>query len=103
MKGKRNLQMSIHRSTNDFTKLAEMGAFQDGFNSIDHTQAEHLLAREEAAMTIDGGWALPELANTATPEVLEKLEVTVLPMIEGGRRKAEYYIRRSRNGLCIKQ
>ena len=67
--------------------LAEMGAFQDGFNSIDHTQAEHLLAREEAAMTIDGGWALPELANTATPEVLEKLEVTVLPMIEGGNGK----------------
>ena len=36
--------------------LAEMGAFQDGFNSIDHTQAEHLLAREEAAMrlTVNG-------------------------------------------------
>ncbi len=67
--------------------LAEMGAFQDGFNSIDHTQAEHLLAREEAAMTIDGGWALPELANTASPEVLEKLEVTILPMVPGGQGK----------------
>lgn len=68
-----------------FQNLAEIGAFQDGFNSIDHTQAEHMLAREEAAMIIDGGWALPELSAAASPEVLEKIEVTILPTIPGGK------------------
>lgn len=70
-----------------FQHLAEVNAFQEGFNSIDHTQAEQMFAREEAAMLIDGGWALTELANSASEEVLENLEVTVLPEIEGGEGK----------------
>jgi raffinose/stachyose/melibiose transport system substrate-binding protein len=68
-----------------FQNLSEIGAFQDGFNSIDHTQAEHMLAREEAAMLIDGGWAIPELSATATPEILENIEVVKLPTIPGGK------------------
>ncbi|GAB2723368.1 extracellular solute-binding protein [Paenibacillus thermoaerophilus] len=66
-------------------QLADKKAFQDGFNSIDNTQMEQMFAQGKAAMMIDGGWALTNLAANATKEMLEKIEVTVLPEIPGGK------------------
>ncbi|CAM3212712.1 extracellular solute-binding protein [Paenibacillus lupini] len=65
--------------------LGKAGAFQDGFNSIDNTQMEQYFAQGKAAMMIDGGWALTNLAASASKETLEQMGATVLPSIPGGK------------------
>jgi len=70
---------------NHLKQLSDLGAFQDGSNSIDTTQAEQLFAKGQAAMMIDGGWALSQISSNATKEVMDQLEVTVLPSIQGGK------------------
>jgi raffinose/stachyose/melibiose transport system substrate-binding protein len=64
-------------------QLQTAGAFQEGFNGIDTTEAVQIFAKGEAAMLIDGGWALPMLATYASKEVLDTMDVTGLPSIIG--------------------
>jgi raffinose/stachyose/melibiose transport system substrate-binding protein len=66
-------------------QLGEAGAFQDGFNSIDNTQMEQMFAQGQAAMMIDGGWALSNLASNASEDALKAMGATVLPSIPGGK------------------
>nr|WP_256761263.1 extracellular solute-binding protein [Cohnella sp. WQ 127256] len=66
-------------------QLSDAKAFQDGFNSIDNTQMEQMFAQGKAAMMIDGGWALTNLAANASPEALAAMRATVLPSIPGGK------------------
>ncbi|WP_409342737.1 extracellular solute-binding protein [Paenibacillus sp. MBLB4367] len=66
-------------------QLGKEGAFQDGFNSIDNTQMEQMFAQGKAAMMIDGGWALTNLAANSSKEAIEKMGATVLPSIPGGK------------------
>lgn len=65
--------------------LGKAGAFQEGFNSIDNTQMEQYFAQGKAAMMIDGGWALTNLAASASKETLEQMGATVLPSIPDGK------------------
>ncbi|CAH0121841.1 hypothetical protein PAE9249_04375 [Paenibacillus sp. CECT 9249] len=65
--------------------LWKAGAFQEGFNSIDNTQMEVMFAQGQAAMMIDGGWALSNLAANATPEQMKDMGATVLPSVPGGK------------------
>ncbi|KEQ23089.1 extracellular solute-binding protein [Paenibacillus tyrfis] len=66
-------------------QLSKAGAFQDGFNSIDNTQMEQMFAQGKAAMMIDGGWALTNLAANASKEALAGMDVTVLPSVPNGK------------------
>lgn len=66
-------------------QLGDVGAFQDGFNSIDNTQMEQMFAQGQAAMMIDGGWALSNLASNSSKEALDQMGVSVLPSIPGGK------------------
>ncbi|MCR8843236.1 extracellular solute-binding protein [Paenibacillus sp. SC116] len=66
-------------------QLQQEGAFQEGFNSMDNTQMEMMFAHGQAAMMIDGGWALTNLTANATPDAIEQMGVTVLPAIAGGK------------------
>lgn len=66
-------------------QLGKAGAFQEGFNSIDNTQMEQMFAQGKAAMMIDGGWALTNLAANASKEVLDNIGVTVLPSVPNGK------------------
>lgn len=66
-------------------ELAEAGAFQEGFNDIDNVEMELRFARGEAAMMIDGGWALTNMAANATEEELRQFGATVLPAMPNGR------------------
>ncbi|BBI33432.1 extracellular solute-binding protein [Cohnella abietis] len=81
--------------------LGNAGAFQKGFNSIDVTQMEQMFAQGQAAMMIDGSWALPYLAETATKEVLDSMEVTVLPTVPGGEGSAEALAGVVGDGLAV--
>ncbi len=69
-------------------KMQELGtakAYQDGFNSIDENQMIQLYTQEKAAMFINGGWAVASLVNTASEEVLNNTNITILPPVEGGK------------------
>lgn len=66
-------------------QLGKAGAFQEGFNSIDNTQMEQMFAQGKAAMMIDGGWALPNLAANTSKEALANMAVTVLPSVPNGK------------------
>ncbi|WP_054026750.1 extracellular solute-binding protein [Bacillus sp. FJAT-28004] len=66
-------------------QLGAAGAFQDGFNAIDNTQMEQMFAQGKAAMMIDGGWALSNLASNASEDALKAMGATVLPSISGGK------------------
>lgn len=66
-------------------QLGKAGAFQEGFNSIDNTQMEQMFAQGKAAMMIDGGWALPNLASNTSKEALANMAVTVLPSVPNGK------------------
>ncbi|WP_337099066.1 extracellular solute-binding protein [Paenibacillus sp. YIM B09110] len=66
-------------------ELGNAGAFQEGFNSIDNTQMEQYFAQGKSAMMIDGGWALTNLAASASKEALDQMGATVLPSIPGGK------------------
>ena len=68
-----------------FKELVDEDAFQEGANSIDNTQAEQYFVQGNAAMMINGSWAITNLAASASEEDLEKIEVTVVPFIEGGK------------------
>jgi raffinose/stachyose/melibiose transport system substrate-binding protein len=67
-----------------FKSLADAGAFQDGFNSLDNTQMEQYFIQGKAAMMIDGSWALTNMA-TGTKEQLDQVGIGVLPSIPGGK------------------
>lgn len=66
-------------------QLGDAGAFQDGFNAIDNTQMEQMFAQGKAAMMIDGGWALSNLASNASEDAIKSMGATVLPSIPGGK------------------
>lgn len=66
-------------------ELAEAEAFQEDYDEIDNVEMELRFANGEAAMMIDGGWALTNLAANAPAEVLSELGATVLPTMPGGR------------------
>lgn len=68
-----------------FQELGELGAFQEGFNSLDETQMMQLYFQGNAAMVINGGWALANLVNNAPPEVLDNTHITIVPAIPGGK------------------
>ncbi|MBB6673096.1 extracellular solute-binding protein [Cohnella nanjingensis] len=65
--------------------LQKAGAFQDGFNALDNTQMEQYFAQGKAAMMIDGGWALTNLAATASQDAMSQMGAAVLPSIPGGK------------------
>lgn len=66
-------------------ELGEIGAFQDGYDKIDNAEMELLFARGGAAMMIDGGWALSNLAANATTEELQRIGATLMPTMPGGK------------------
>lgn len=66
-------------------QLGDADAFQAGFNSLDNTQMEQYFAQGKAAMMIDGGWALTNLAANASAEALAQMGATVLPAMPDGK------------------
>ena len=63
--------------------LAEMGAFNSDMNSIDNMQMKTLYYQEEAAMFIEGAWAIGSVASDAPEHVREATALAVLPDFDG--------------------
>lgn len=70
---------------NYMKKLGELRAFQEDYPNMDNIEMELMFARGEAAMMIDGGWALANLAANATLEEMNEMGAALLPAIPGGK------------------
>lgn len=66
-------------------QLGDMGAFSENYAEMDNVQMELSFAKGEAAMMIDGGWALTNLAANASAAEMKELGATVLPSIPNGK------------------
>jgi raffinose/stachyose/melibiose transport system substrate-binding protein len=66
-------------------QLCDIGAFSENYAEMDNVQMELAFAKGEAAMMIDGGWALTNLAANASAEEMKELGATVLPSIPEGK------------------
>lgn len=69
-------------------ELAKIGAFQEGFISIDNAGQQQLYNQGKAAMFIEGAWAVTNLVAQSPKEILDATHVTILPSIPGGKGKA---------------
>lgn len=68
-------------------QLVKMRAFQDNFNYIDNLQMEQMYYRKQAAMFIEGGWAVSNLIAGAPKDVLAHTHLALLPPVPGGKGK----------------
>ncbi|BBI34000.1 ABC transporter substrate-binding protein [Cohnella abietis] len=65
--------------------LAKIGTFNPDINSIDGMQANTLYFNKQAAMLIDGAWAMNGFTREAPKEVQEVTGLAVLPPVPGGK------------------
>ncbi|MBB5325740.1 raffinose/stachyose/melibiose transport system substrate-binding protein [Anoxybacillus tepidamans] len=62
-------------------ELADMGAFNDDFNSIDNNQHRDLFISGDAAMMIDGAWSLGPVLEAAPNK---HIGLALFPQVDGG-------------------
>ncbi|MFM9276739.1 extracellular solute-binding protein [Paenibacillus jiagnxiensis] len=71
-------------SLNDFKQLVDAGAFPEGANSLDNTQAEQQFIQGNAAMIMNGAWSISNWAAAASEEQINKVGITVFPAMPNG-------------------
>lgn len=84
-----------------FKEITDMGAFNKDFSSIDNVQARDYFYRGDAAMMIEGSWAVPDLIEKLTPEMKPNIELGILPAFEGGKGDANVMSGVSATGIAI--
>ncbi len=65
--------------------LAESGAFNSDVNSIDGDAQRTAFMNGQAAMMFDGSWAVASLDANMDQDMKEKIELAVMPAVEGGK------------------
>jgi raffinose/stachyose/melibiose transport system substrate-binding protein len=68
--------------------LAAIGAFNSDMNSLDNMQQRTIYYNKKAAMFIEGAWAIGDLQKDCPADVLAATQLTLLPLVEGGKGKA---------------
>ena len=69
---------------NAFQQLVDLGAFNADATSLDNVQAESLYYNKQAAMFIEGNWAIPGITNDAPADVSENTGMALWPALPGG-------------------
>ncbi len=64
-------------------QLVDAGAFNGDMNSLDNQQQRAAYFNGEAAMFVEGSWAVPGIIENATPEVLAATNMAIWPEIDG--------------------
>ena len=67
-----------------FKELVDVGAFNPDANSLDNQQQRSPYYRGEAAMFIEGSWAIPGIIEEALPEVRGATRIAHWPELPGG-------------------
>jgi raffinose/stachyose/melibiose transport system substrate-binding protein len=68
-----------------FQDLANRGAFNSDLNSIDNFQQQAMYMNGQAAMFMEGIWALPTLLDKAPQEIIDVTDLAILPGAPGGK------------------
>ncbi len=89
------------KALSDYKELCDLGAFNKDYNTIDNVQMRDYFCKGQAAMMIDGTWALPDLQTKALAEVKSNIEMDILPAFEGGKGDADVMSGVSANGFAI--
>jgi raffinose/stachyose/melibiose transport system substrate-binding protein len=80
------------------SELVELGAFNEDMNSIDKDQQRQLFYNEEAAMFIEGSWALgPVIENMDS----SKVGLSVLPPVSGYEEYGNIVAGGAGWGICV--
>ncbi len=66
-------------------ELVEVGAFNSDVNSIDGAQQRMVFMNGNAAMTIDGTWALSDFDSNCPDDVKKNIRIAALPAVESGK------------------
>ena len=82
-------------------ELREAGAFNDDLNSIDNNQQRTVFYSGEAAMFVEGSWALGPVIENATEDFKSKVGLAVLPPVEGHEDLANIVAGGAGWGICI--
>lgn len=70
-----------------FKEMVDLGAFNDDANSIDNMQARTLYYNRDAAMFMEGNWAIPEGLATDGKDVEPDTAMALWPEVAGGAGK----------------
>jgi raffinose/stachyose/melibiose transport system substrate-binding protein len=70
-------------------ELAEMGAFNSDMNSVEYTQQRTPYYNGEAAMFVEGFWAINDIVKNAQPDVLDATELGIWPDFGKGKGTAD--------------
>jgi raffinose/stachyose/melibiose transport system substrate-binding protein len=89
------------KALNNIKELADMGAFNKDYMSLDNAQMRDYFFRGEAAMMIDGSWALPEIFAKAPDDLRANIQVGVFPAFEGGKGDPDAVSGVSATGIVI--
>jgi len=71
------------QALNIMKELNDLGAFNKDYNTIDNVQMRRYYYKGEAAMMIDGSWALSDMIANAPQSVLDNTELAVFPDFGG--------------------
>lgn len=70
---------------NILKELTDLGAFNKDYNSLDNVQMRDYFYRGQAAMMIDGSWALPDIISRAPESLQNQIELGIFPSFPGGK------------------
>lgn len=83
------------------TSLVKVGAFNDDMNSIDNNQQRTLFYSGEAAMFIEGSWALGPVIENVSADMKKNVGLAVLPPVAGKESLANLVAGGAGWGICI--
>lgn len=66
-------------------QLGEVGAFNANVNSIDNSQQRTAYYNGEAAMFIEGNWAINSVTTDAPEDIAANTKLAVFPAVDGGK------------------
>ncbi|MTI59113.1 MAG: extracellular solute-binding protein [Firmicutes bacterium] len=66
-------------------ELAEIAAFNPDMNSIDANQQKSLYYNRDAAMFIEGHWAINSIMEQASEDIVEATRISIIPAVPGGK------------------
>jgi raffinose/stachyose/melibiose transport system substrate-binding protein len=84
-KGAKFTEPEFIQSLYALKELADIGAFNSDFNSIDNNQARTIYYNKQAAMTFEGSWAISNIINEATEEIINATKMAIPPAVENGK------------------
>lgn len=71
------------KSLDILVEMSQIGSFNPDMNSLEYTQQRTAFYNGEAAMFVEGGWAINHVIKNAVPEVLAATGMADFPEISG--------------------